>query len=130
MADTSDEAARGNMLVAASLAITISLGSTHSMSHSCGAHFGVPHGVANAINLPHVIRFNAEGGSDIADRYRDLAEVFDVESGGSDADVGDALAAHASRAWSSGWACRPGCPRWACPRMASRRWWRARWGTA
>ena len=64
------------------------------MSHPCGAQFGVPHGVANAINLPHVIRFNAEGGSDIADRYRDIAEVFDVESGGSDAEVGDALAAH------------------------------------
>ena len=92
--DTSDDDARGNMLVAASLAITISLGSTHSMSHSCGAHFGVPHGVANAINLPHVIRFNAAGGSDIAGRYRDLAEVFGVESGGSDADVGDALAGH------------------------------------
>src|SRR3712207_2972408 len=59
-----DEEARGNMLVAASLAITIALGSTHSMSHPCGAQFGVPHGVANAINLPHVIRFNAEGGTD------------------------------------------------------------------
>ncbi len=92
VSDTSDDAARGNMLVAASLAITISLGSTHSMSHSCGAHFGVPHGVANAINLPHVIRFNAAGGSDIAGRYHDLAEVLGVESGGSDADVGDAVA--------------------------------------
>jgi alcohol dehydrogenase len=92
--DTSDEDARGNMLVAASLAITIALGSAHSMSHSCGAHFGVPHGVANAINLPHVIRFNAGGGSDIADRYRDLADVLGVEGGGSDAAVGDALASH------------------------------------
>ena len=92
--DTSDEEARGNMLVAASLAITHALGSTHSMSHPCGAQFGVPHGVANAINLPHVIRFNAAGGSDIADRYRDLAEVLCLESGGSDADVGDALAVH------------------------------------
>ena len=82
------------MLVAASLAITIGLGSAHSMSHPCGARFGVPHGVANAINLPHVIRFNAAGGSDIADRYRDLAEVLGVEAGGSDADVGDALASH------------------------------------
>ena len=95
VADPSDDAARGNMLVAASLAITTGLGSTHSMSHPCGALFGVPHGVANAINLPHVIRFNAAGGSDIADRYRDLAEVLGVESGGSDADVGDALASHA-----------------------------------
>ena len=57
-----DDEARGNMLVAASLAITINLGSTHAMSHPAGAHFGVPHGVANAINLPHVIRFNAAGG--------------------------------------------------------------------
>ena len=87
-----DEDARGQMLIAASLAITISLGSTHSMSHPCGAHFGVPHGVANAINLPHVIRFNAEGGEDIADRYRDINELFDLETGGSDAAVGDALA--------------------------------------
>ena len=94
--DPSDDDARGQMLIAASLAITISLGSTHSMSHPCGAHFGVPHGVANAINLPHVIRFNADGGSDIADRYRDLNELFDLETGGSDAEVGDTLATHVS----------------------------------
>ena len=94
VADPSDDEARGNMLIAASLAITISLGATHSMSHPCGAHFGVPHGVANAINLPHIIRFNAAGGEDIADRYRDLAEIFDVETGGKGTDVGDALASH------------------------------------
>jgi alcohol dehydrogenase class IV len=96
VADTSDEEARGNMLVAASLAIRIELGSTHSMSHPCGAHYGVPHGVANAINLPHVIRFNAAGGSDIANRYRDVGELFDLETGGADEAVGDALAAHLS----------------------------------
>lgn len=89
-----DDEARGNMLVAASLAITLNLGSTHSMSHPCGAHYGVPHGVANAINMPHVIRFNAEGGADIADRYRDLCELFDLETGGSDSAVGDALASY------------------------------------
>ena len=92
--DTSDENARGNMLIAASLAITIGLGSTHSMSHPCGAHYGVPHGVANAINLPHVIRFNVAGGSDIANRYRDLNEVLGLETGGSDTDLGEALATH------------------------------------
>jgi alcohol dehydrogenase class IV len=89
-----DDEARGNMLVAASLAITISLGSTHSMSHPCGAQYGVPHGVANAINLPHVIRFNAAGGSDVAGRYRELNEVFGLETGGSDAAVGEELAGH------------------------------------
>jgi len=92
--DPADDEARGNMLIAASLAITIGLGSTHSMSHPCGAHFGVPHGVANAINLPHVIRFNAAGGADIAERYRDLNEVLGLESGGSPDAIGDALASH------------------------------------
>ena len=85
-----DEEARGNMLIAANLAITIALGSVHAMSHPAGAHFGVPHGVANAIHLPHVIRHNAAGGPDIAGRYRDIGELFDVH----DAEVGDALAAH------------------------------------
>ncbi len=83
-----DEDARGNMLVAANLAITISLGSVHAMSHPAGAQHGVPHGVANAIHLPHVIRFNAAGGPDIADRYRDLADVLGV----SGPEIGDALA--------------------------------------
>jgi alcohol dehydrogenase class IV len=91
VATPEDEDARGNMLVAANLAMTIELGSVHAMSHPAGALFGVPHGVANAIHLPHVIRFNAEGGPDIADRYRDIAEVLGVDSG---ADVGDALAEH------------------------------------
>jgi alcohol dehydrogenase len=87
-----DEEARGNMLIAANLAITIALGSVHAMSHPAGAHFGVPHGVANAIHLPHVIRHNAQGSPDIADRYRDIGEIFDV----SDRDIGDALADHIS----------------------------------
>ena len=85
-----DEEARGNMLIAANLAITIALGSVHAMSHPAGAQFGVPHGVANAIHLPHVIRHNAAGSDDIADRYRDIGEVFDV----ADREIGDALAAY------------------------------------
>jgi alcohol dehydrogenase len=96
--DTSDEEARGNMLIAACLAIvpaagaTSGLGGVHSMSHPAGARHGVPHGVANSINLPHVIRFNAAGGPEIADRYRDLAELLGAESGGSGDEVGHALA--------------------------------------
>jgi alcohol dehydrogenase class IV len=85
-----DEEARGNMLIAANLAITIALGSVHAMSHPAGAHFGVPHGVANAIHLPHVIRHNAAGGADIADRYRDIGELFDIH----EPEIGEALAAH------------------------------------
>jgi alcohol dehydrogenase class IV len=96
--DTSNEEARGNMLIAACLAIvpgaagTSALGAVHSMSHPAGAQYGVPHGVANAINLPHVISFNARGGTAIADRYRDVAELLGADASGSDAEVGDALA--------------------------------------
>ena len=125
-----DDVARGNMLIAANIAITISLGSVHAMSHPAGAHFGVPHGVANAINLPHVVRFNAEGGDDIADRYRDVADLFGVESGGPGAEVGDALARPHHGA---GRAARPAHAAVAGGRAgerASRRWWRARWATA
>jgi alcohol dehydrogenase len=92
--EPADEDARGNMLVAASLAITINLGATHSMSHPCGGQFGVPHGVANAINLPHVIRFNAAAGGPAADGYRDVSEVLGLDPGGSADELGDRLAAH------------------------------------
>jgi alcohol dehydrogenase class IV len=73
-----DDEARGNMLVAASLAINVNLGSTHAMSHPAGAQFGVPHGVANAIHLPHVIRFNAEDAPTAA-LYGELADLVGAE---------------------------------------------------
>jgi alcohol dehydrogenase class IV len=98
--DTSDEEARGNMLVAANLAIVpTGLGATgiaHSMSHPCGARHGVPHGVANAINLPVTIEYNAEGSEETADRYRDAADALGVDAAGAGAEVGAALAAWVS----------------------------------
>mmetsp|Transcript_12608 Transcript_12608/g.36530 ORF Transcript_12608/g.36530 Transcript_12608/m.36530 type:complete len:520 (-) Transcript_12608:200-1759(-) len=35
------------------------LGITHSLSHKVGAVFHLPHGLTNAILMPHVIRYNA-----------------------------------------------------------------------
>lgn len=89
-----DDDARGNMLVATSMAIANQLGSTHAMSHPTGAQFGVPHGVANAIFLPHVICFNAAGGEHIVNRYRDVGNLLDVEPVGSPNEVAEALATH------------------------------------
>jgi alcohol dehydrogenase class IV len=90
-----DEAARGNMLIAACLAIVPStsgaLGIAHSLSHPCGACFDVPHGIANAINLPASIEYNAAGGEDIAARYRDIGELLGVETAG---EIGHTLAEH------------------------------------
>ena len=96
VADTSDEQARGEMLVAANLAIVPTglgaTGITHSLSHPCGARHGVPHGVANAINLPVAIEFNAGGDDGVVDRYREIAQLVGAEPGGSGAAVGSALA--------------------------------------
>jgi alcohol dehydrogenase class IV len=93
-----DDDARGSMLIAANLAIaptsSNAIGIAHSLSHPAGAHFDVPHGVANAINLPVVIEFNAAGGSDIADRYRDINALLGLEVGGDDATIAHALAEH------------------------------------
>jgi alcohol dehydrogenase class IV len=93
-----DDEARGNMLIAANLAIAPTasgaIGITHSLSHPCGAHYDVPHGIANAINLPWVIEYNAAGGEDIATKYRDICELFGLETGGSGEAVGVVLAEH------------------------------------
>jgi alcohol dehydrogenase class IV len=98
VADTSDEEARGNMLVAANLAIAPTgfgaTGITHSMSHPCGARYGVPHGVANAINLPPVIEFNAVANEAVADQFRTAAELLGIDARGGGEQVGEALADH------------------------------------
>ena len=110
------------MLVAANLAITISLGASasHSMSHPCGAHFGVPHGVANAINLPLRDRASTpRAATESPTATATIDEIFDVERAAR-ATVGHALAEHVTRASLGRSACPRGCPRSACPRRGSR----------
>jgi 4-hydroxybutyrate dehydrogenase len=63
VADGSDIDARGHMLVAAAMggvAFQKDLGATHSLAHPLSAICGVHHGTANAICLPHVMRFNTQ----------------------------------------------------------------------
>lgn len=62
-ADGADLAAREHMLVASSMGATAfqkGLGAVHSISHPVGALYGVHHGLANAIVLPYVLRFNRD----------------------------------------------------------------------
>jgi len=47
-----------------------SLGYVHAMAHQLGGFYNLPHGVCNAILLPHVEQFNLIG---CADRLRDVA---------------------------------------------------------
>ncbi len=63
-ADTPDDlAARTDMANAATLAgLAFSnafVGTNHALAHAVGARFGIAHGRANGVFLPHVLRYNA-----------------------------------------------------------------------
>jgi alcohol dehydrogenase class IV len=62
VANGSNQEARSQMAIASTLAgaafSNAGVGLVHAMSHPLGGRFDVPHGVANAILLPYVMRFN------------------------------------------------------------------------
>ena len=68
-----DVAARGAMLVGAheaGIAVEQSmLGATHACANPLTARYGTAHGLAIAVMLPHVVRWNA---SSVGDRYAEL----------------------------------------------------------
>ena len=79
----------------AGMAIELSmLGATHSAANPLTNHFGVIHGQAVGLMLPHVVRFNAEEPS-VRETYRDLMAHAGLGSG--DARPETAAAALASR---------------------------------
>ena len=55
----------------------VGLGLVHSMAHPLGAFYGTPHGVANAVLLPHIMAFNAEH---TGEKYRDIAFALGVKN--------------------------------------------------
>ncbi|WP_028021519.1 iron-containing alcohol dehydrogenase [Enterovibrio calviensis] len=70
---------RLNMAMAsyyAGLAFTkASLGYTHAIAHNLGARYGTPHGIANALALPHVLRFSQPNATS---RMAKLAKMVNV----------------------------------------------------
>ncbi len=75
--------ARGNMLIASTLAgmcfINAMLGAAHATAHALGALYGIPHGLANAIMLPIVMEFNLEH---CPERYLMIADAAGLEVSG------------------------------------------------
>ena len=58
------------------------LGATHAIAHQIGGALDLPHGLLNAILMPHVMRFNAETH---AERYVDVARALGAKIDGLDA---------------------------------------------
>jgi len=61
--DGSDAAARADMLLGSMLAgqafANSPVAAVHALAYPLGGHFHIPHGLSNALVLPHVLRFNA-----------------------------------------------------------------------
>jgi alcohol dehydrogenase len=99
-----DVGARGAMLLGsylAGLAIEASmLGATHACANPLSTRYGTTHGVAIALMLPHVVRWNAEAARPL---YAQLLQAAGATAG---ADAAEALAARLD-----GLAVRGGLPR-------------------
>ncbi|EJT0552140.1 L-threonine dehydrogenase [Vibrio vulnificus] len=62
-----------------------SLGYVHAMAHQLGGFYDLPHGVCNAILLPHVQRYNAQV---CPERLRDVAKAMGINVEGMSAEQG------------------------------------------
>ncbi|TBN49940.1 L-threonine dehydrogenase [Pseudomonas sp. BGI-2] len=99
--DGSDIAARENMAYAQFLAgmafNNASLGYVHAMAHQLGGFYDLPHGVCNAVLLPHVQSFNALV---CASRLTDVAHAMGADTRGVSPEEGAQAAIVAIRSLS------------------------------
>ena len=77
VANGDDLVAREDMLMAsmmAAMAFNVTrLGLAHALAAPFGAHYGIPHGMVNAILLPHVMEFNVMGATE---KFIEIAKIF------------------------------------------------------
>ena len=122
-----DLAARSAMQVGAYLAGSAienaMLGVCHSCANPLTAHYGLTHGVAIGLLLPHVVRFNAQAAGDfyaelypggaeaLADRLSEMAQAADLPARLRDCGVSDTilplLAEEADGQWTARFNPRP-----------------------
>ncbi|MCT4558414.1 MAG: iron-containing alcohol dehydrogenase [Pelagimonas sp.] len=84
-----EKVARASFLAGAAFT-KASLGYVHAISHQISAQYNTPHGLANAVILPRVLRFNAVA---VAGRLADLERRVDPAAKGSDAALAQAFIA-------------------------------------
>eukprot|EP01105_Mastigella_eilhardi_P016197 TRINITY_DN36_c4_g1_i9.p1 TRINITY_DN36_c4_g1~~TRINITY_DN36_c4_g1_i9.p1 ORF type:complete len:915 (-),score=266.37 TRINITY_DN36_c4_g1_i9:104-2635(-) len=105
-----DQEARENMHYAATIAgiafANAFLGVCHSVAHKLGSAFHIPHGIANAIMLPHVILYNSSTAPTkyapcpqythamSQERYCEIADLIGVGQGKKPTEKVMALAQH------------------------------------
>jgi alcohol dehydrogenase class IV len=78
----SDIIARGNMLMASAMgaiAFQKGLGINHSIAHALGVYYDMHHGLANAVILPEVMRYNLSR-DQIRKKYASLGAIFGVNN--------------------------------------------------
>lgn len=51
------------------------LGNAHAMAHPLGGHFGIAHGIANALLLPYIMEFNMTAAPE---QFKEMAEAMGV----------------------------------------------------
>lgn len=80
--DGNDIEARTNMILASMLAAfsfdNAFLGLVHAIAHPLSAHWGAPHGVANAACLPYVMEYNAQD-EKVQKSYKEIAQVMGLD---------------------------------------------------
>lgn len=74
-----------------------SLGYVHAMAHQLGGFYDLPHGVCNALLLPHVQEYNAKV---VPDRLKDIAKAMGVDVANITDEQGAAAAITAIKALS------------------------------
>ncbi|MDA8227795.1 MAG: iron-containing alcohol dehydrogenase [Desulfitobacterium hafniense] len=80
VADGRNQVAREDVSTAslmAAMAFTNSfLGIVHSLAHQLGTQYGLPHGMANSIMLPYVVRFNSVAAGEL---YEEIANELKLD---------------------------------------------------
>ncbi len=88
--------ARGHMLLASCIAgmgfVNSMTGAVHALAHSLGGQYGIPHGLANAILLPHVMDFNV---SERPERFMMIADAMGIPVDGKEPEAAGRLAVQA-----------------------------------